>query len=143
MRKDRFLKRLFCAAAGLLLLAALVRDFRELIGGRGNSRILFIVLALLADGHYFFHPDDFSFGDVKKGLRSYVGFALSIGGVLGTAAYLWVGLRLGIAGWQRAVAIFAAATLVGLIILFPEKFFRKKGRKRDADVQQPRQTKED
>ena len=75
MKKDLFLKRLYCAAMAALLIYSIVKYWQNMLEGRGlSSSIIISGIGLIAAGYYFFHPEKIQWKEVASSHR--IGFAV-------------------------------------------------------------------
>ena len=127
MKKDLFLKRLYCTALAALFIYSIVKQWQNMLDGRGlNSSIIISGIGLIAAGYYFFHPEKIEWKDVAQSHR--IGFAvfLNVGCGLLCLFYLFFGIK---TGWPENWKILSAVTgllSVGGFMMLPFERNKKK-----------------
>ena len=128
MKKDLLIKRLYCAACALLSVYGIVRQWQNMLSGRGlSSNIILSGICLIAAGYYFFHPEKIQWKDVAQSHR--IGFAvfLNIGCGLLCLFYLFFGIKTGWPeNWKMLSAVTGLLSVGGFMMLPFERNKKKK-----------------
>ena len=119
MKKDVFLKRLYCAVLAVLSLYFTWNDLRDIVTGTAfDTGIILNLLCLIHAGHFFLHPEKLTWGQVGHAWRVGMGVLLSLAGGLLCAAYLFFGIKFGCPEeWKMICAAMGFLSVTGFLIL--------------------------
>ena len=119
MKKEIFLKRLYCAACALLSVFGIVMDFQKMLAGRGlDSDIILSGICLIAAGYYFFHPEKIKWKNVADAHRMGMIVWLTFGCGFLCLGYLFFGTKFGYPeNWRTICTVTGMLSLGGYLML--------------------------
>ena len=119
MKKDLLLKRLYCAACALLSVYGIVRQWQNMLSGRGlSSNIILSGICLIAAGYYFFHPEKIRWKNVADAHRMSMIVWLTFGCGFLCLAYLFFGTKFGYPeNWKMICTVTGMLSLGGYLML--------------------------
>ena len=119
MKKDLFIKRLYCAALAALFVYSIVKYWQNMLDGRGlNSSIIVSGIGLIAAGYYSFHPEKIRWKDVADAHRIHMILWLTFGCGFLCLGYLFFGTQFGYPeNWKFICAVTGMLSLGGYLML--------------------------
>ena len=119
MKKDLLIKRLYCAACALLSVYGIVRQWQNMLSGRGlSSNIILSGICLIAAGYYFFHPEKIRWKNVADAHRMSMIVWLTFGCGFLCLAYLFFGTKFGYPeNWKMICTVTGMLSLGGYLML--------------------------
>lgn len=125
MKKERILKRGYCAILAALSGYGLFNHLRDMVTGVALDTGMFLSLIGLIGAVYFFlHPEKLVLEKLDYSLRAYFGAILNVGGGLFCVFYLFAGIKFGWPeNWKAICAVMGFLSVTGYLLL---PFERKK-----------------
>ena len=119
MKKDLLIKRLYCAACALLSVYGIVKQWQNMLSGRGlSSNIILSGICLIAAGYYFFHPEKIRWKNVADAHRMSMIVWLTFGCGFLCLAYLFFGTKFGYPeNWKMICTVTGMLSLGGYLML--------------------------
>ena len=119
MKKDLLIKRLYCAACALLSVCGIVKQWQNMLDGRGlSSNIILSGICLIAAGYYFFHPEKITWKNVADAHRMSMIVWLTFGCGILCLGYLFFGIKFGYPeNWKMLCAVTGMLSLGGYLML--------------------------